>query len=136
MTSPVDVVRGAVAALNAGDIDRYLAGFAPSCQRWVAGIDVPFDVAAIGENLRLLHAAFDDLVLIEDALFGDATLACARWRLQGKHVGGYFGIPAAVHTIDVETCEVYEVGRDGLVTATWTYGDHDQLFRQIREVSA
>jgi predicted ester cyclase len=40
------------------------------------------------------------------------------------------GFPPKGRSIDVETCEIYEV-TDGIVVASWVYGDLGQLFRQI-----
>jgi predicted ester cyclase len=126
----VGAVRSAVAALNDGDIDGYLRYFDPSCPRWAHGLEQPLTLTDIGDNLRQLHAAFEGLQLEEDLLFGDARFACARWRLRGRHVRDYLGIAPKGRSIDVETCEVYEVS-DGLVVRAWVYGDLGQLFRQI-----
>jgi predicted ester cyclase len=129
-SKPVDAVRSAVAALNDGNIGGYLRYFEPSCPRWVAGLAQPLPLTDIADNLRQLHAAFEDLHLDEDLLFGDERFVCARWRLRGLHVRDYLGIAPKGQSIDVETCEIYQVG-GGLVVTTWTYGDLGQLFRQI-----
>ena len=129
-STAVDAVRSAVAALNDGDVDGYLRYFVPSCPRWVPGIEQPLSLTDIADNFRLLQAAFEDLHLHEDLLFGDERFACARWRLRGLHVGDYMGFAPKGQSIDVETCEIYEVS-DGLVVASWVYGDLGQLFRQI-----
>jgi SnoaL-like polyketide cyclase len=127
----VDAVRLAVAALNGGDVDRYLGYFEPSCKRWVAGFEQPLTLADVGDGLRQLHAAFEGLHLDEDLLFGDERFACARWRMRGLHVHDYLGMAPAGQSIDVETCEVYETGGDFVVTS-WVYGDLlGQLVRQI-----
>jgi hypothetical protein len=93
-TGNVDVVRAAVAALNDGDTAGYLSYFEPSCKRWVAGIVDPLELDVMKENLISLAAAFDPLKLIEEALFGDGDLVCARWRLVGTHVADYLGVAA------------------------------------------
>jgi hypothetical protein len=127
----VDAVRSAVAALNDGDIDGYLGYFDPSCERWVAGFAQPLNVGDVGDGLRQLDAAFEGLHLDEDVLFGDERFACARWRMRGRHVNDYLGCSPTGQAIDVETCEVYEIGAD-LVVTTWVYGDLlGQLVRQI-----
>jgi hypothetical protein len=54
-----DLIRRSVAALNAGDVEGYLAGFAPYSLRWVSGLDTPLTVNDIRANLTLLTAAFD-----------------------------------------------------------------------------
>ena len=128
--SGVESIRSAVMALNRGDIDGYLAHFDDSCQRWVAGVDQPFALGDIRDSLVQFHAAFNPLRLEEDALFGDESRVCARWRLCGRHVGEFMGLPASNREISVEQCEVYEF-RDGKVATVWTYGDMSALFRQI-----
>jgi hypothetical protein len=130
-STAVGAVRSAVAALNDGDIDGYLGYFDPSCQRWVAGFAEPLALGDVGAGLRHLHEAFEGLHLVEDLLFGDERFACARWRMRGVHVNAYLGSSPTGQRIDVETCEVYEIGGD-LVVATWVYGDLlGQLVSQI-----
>lgn len=127
----VDAVRSAVAALNVGDIDGYLACFDPACQRWVAGLAEPLDLTSVGDNVRALSAAFDGLHLDEDPLFGDERFACARWRMRGVHAGDYLGVAPTGRSISVETCEVYELGEE-LVSTSWVYGDVlGQLIQQL-----
>jgi hypothetical protein len=130
-STAVDAVRLAVAALNAGDVDGYLGSFDPSCRRWVVGFAQPLTLGEVGDGLRQLCAAFEGLHLAEDLLFGDERFACARWRMRGLHVNDYLGYAPTRHPIDVETCEVYEIGGDRVVT-TWVYGDVlAQLVAQI-----
>jgi predicted ester cyclase len=126
----VDAVRSAVIALNEGKIDGYLEHFDPSSKRWIGGAATPLSVTDIGDNLRQMRAAFAGLHLDEELLFGDERFVCARWRLRGRHVGHYLGCAPTGQSIDFETCEVYEID-DGVVIATWAYGDLDQLVRQI-----
>lgn len=130
----VGVVRAAVGALNAGDVQGYLRAFSPSSLRWVPGVAEPFPLAAIAEDIAALRDAFTGFHLHEDLLFGDGRHVCARWRMVGTHTGGYFGIAATGREISVETCEIYEFADDGLVETTWTYGDPMALFRQISAV--
>jgi hypothetical protein len=128
----VDAVRCAVAALNDGNIAGYLGYFDPSCERRVAGFAQPLTLDDVGDGLRQLDAAFAGLRLDEDLLFGDERFACARWRMRGLHVNDYLGVSPAGQSIAVETCEVYELGNDGVVVASWVYGDLlGQLLGQI-----
>lgn len=78
-----------------------------------------------------MQAAFADLHLDEEQLFGDEQFACARWNLRGRHVGDYLGFAPTGQSISFETCEVYEVDA-GRVIATWVYGDLGQLVQQIQ----
>ena len=124
------LVRRAVAALNDGDIEVYLGGFALDCLRWVSGLDVPFTVPDIRDNLRQLSAAFDRLHLHEDLLFGADGYVCARWTLTGIHIGEYGGIAPTHREIAVETCEVYTFTGDK-VTECHVYGETMSLFNQL-----
>jgi predicted ester cyclase len=125
-----DLVRRAVDALNRGDIEAYLGGFALDCLRWVSGLDVPFTVPDIRENLTQLSAAFDQLHLHEDLLFGADGHVCARWTLTGVHTGDYGGIAPTHREIAVETCEVYTFTGDK-VTECHVYGETMSLFNQL-----
>jgi predicted ester cyclase len=124
------LVRRAVEALNRGDADGYLSGFAPDCLRWVDGLGVALTVADIRDNLRQLFAAFDELHLHEDLLFGADGHVCARWTLTGLHTGEYGGIAATHREISVETCEVYTFTGDK-VTECHVYGETMSLFNQL-----
>ncbi len=126
----VDDIRTAVAALNRGEPDEYLRHFGPASLRWVDGIGEPFSLTDVGENLAQLLSAFEELHLIEELLFGTDRYACAHWRMTGRHMGKYLGLPPTGRTIDVRTCEVYEF-EGGRVRTTWTHGDVTTLFTQI-----
>lgn len=130
-TDGVGTVRSAVAALNVGHIDGYLAYVDPACERWLVGIDKPLSFADVRAGLTQLWDAFDDVHLDEVLLFGESAFVCARWRMSGTHCGEFIGLAATGRAIDVEQCEVYELGPDGLVSKSWVYGDHGLLYRQI-----
>ena len=125
------MVRRAVAALNGGDVEGYLDAFAPECLRWVGGLGLALTVSDIRDNLEQLFAAFDELHLDEDLLFGGDGHVCARWTLRGIHTGEYGGIAPTNREIAVETCEVYTFTGDK-VTVSFVYGETMSLFNQLR----
>jgi predicted ester cyclase len=127
-----DLIRRSVAALNAGDVEGYLAGFSPDSPRWVSGVKTPLTISDIRANLALLTAAFDELHLDEDLLFGARGFVCARWTLRGVHVGDYGGIAPTHRSIAVESCEVYALA-GGKVVESWVYSEMTSLFDQIAE---
>ncbi len=129
----VEALRAAVGALNVGDAAGYLRAFTPTSLRWVPGIERPFTLVDIAENVDQLLSAFTGFVLGEELLFGDGRHVCARWRMRGTHTGEYLGIAATGRVISVEQCEVYEFDaeRGGRVTNTWSYGDPLALFNQL-----
>jgi predicted ester cyclase len=126
------LLRRAVAALNEGDIEGYLSGFVPDCLRWVGGLGITLTVPDIRENLRQLFAAFDELHLDEDLLFGGNGHVCARWTLRGVHTGEYGGIAPTHREVAVDTCEVYTFTGDK-VTECYVYGESMSLFNQLAE---
>ena len=87
-------------------------------------------VPDIRENLTQLFAAFDELHLDEDVLFGGDGHVCARWTLRGVHTGEYGGIASTHREIAVETCEVYTFTGDK-VTECHVYGETMALFNQL-----
>jgi predicted ester cyclase len=131
----VGLVRRAVAALNAGDIEGYLGGFAPDCLRWVGGLGVSLTVSDIRDNLGQIFAAFDGLHLDEDVMFGGDGHVCARWTLRGVHTGAYGGIAPTGREIAVDTCEVYTFTGDK-VTECHVYGETMNMFNQLSEERA
>jgi predicted ester cyclase len=129
----VGAIRSAVRALNDGDIDGYFGYFDPACPRWVLGFAHPLALRDVRDGLEQLRAGFAELHLGEDLLFGDERFVCARWRMTGRHEDEYFGLAATGLSIDVETCEIYEVAGDRVITS-WVYGDLlAQLLGQICE---
>ena len=127
-----DLIRCAVAKLNAGDVEGYLAGFFPDAPRWVSGLDRPLTISDIRANLAQLNEAFDRLHLDEDLLFGARGFVCARWTLRGVHVGDYGGIAATHRDIAVESCEIYALA-GAKVVESWVYSDMTSLFDQIAQ---
>ena len=134
MTSgAVSAVRAAVVALNGGDIDGYFGHFDPACPRWIAGFASPIGLADVRDGFEQLRSAFAGFHLHEDLLFGDERFVCARWRLRGRHTSEYLGLAPRGLSIDVETCEVYEIA-DAVVVTSWVYGD--VLAQLVTQLSA
>jgi len=127
------VIRTAVEAMNAGDLNGYLKHFSPACVRRIAGFEEPMSLTEVGENLRQLMEAFEPLRLDEELLIEDDRFVCARWQLRGTQVGAFMGMASQGNTIDVATCEVYEIA-DGRVVESWVYQDPGQLFVQMAAV--
>jgi predicted ester cyclase len=93
-------------------------------------LGVALTVSDIRENLTQLYAAFEELHLDEDLLFGGDGHVCARWTLRGVHTGEYGGIAPTRREIAVDTCEVYTFTGDK-VTECHVYGETMSLFNQL-----
>jgi predicted ester cyclase len=105
-----------------GEIDGYFRHFHPACPRWIVGVAESLSLADVRDGFEQLRDAFAGFRLHEDLLFGDDRFVCARWRLQGRHTNEYLGVSPRRRSVDIETCEIYEVV-DGMVVTTWVYGD-------------
>lgn len=116
--------------MNQGDVAGYLSHFSSSCVRWIAGFDQPMSLDGVGEQLGELIGAFDPLHLDEELLIGDDRFVCARWQLRGTQVGTFMGMASHGNSIDVATCEIYEIA-DDLVVESWVYQDPGQMFTQM-----
>jgi hypothetical protein len=131
-SSGEDLIRRSVAALNSADVDGYLAGFSRACLRWVSGLDTPLTLSDVEANLRQMVAAFEQLHLHEDLLFGGSGHVFARWTLRGIHSGHYGGFAPTHRAIAVQTSELYAV-TGSIVTESWVYGEMTTLFNQLEE---
>jgi predicted ester cyclase len=129
----VDVVRAAVARLNASDVDGYLANFQPDCLHWIAGIPEPMPMPAFVESLHAMRGGLRDMQLEEMALFGVDNFVCAQWRTRGTHGAELFGMPPTHRSISFDTAEVYELDATRRIRTSWAFGDPGELFRQIGE---
>jgi predicted ester cyclase len=126
----LDAVRRAVAALNQGDVDTYAAAFAPGCGRWMSGADEPLPAADVANTLRALHRAFTDFRLDEELLVASGSYVIARWRTRGRHTAEFAGLAPTGRSVDVRTCEIYQL-EAGQVVATWSYGDPADMYHQL-----
>jgi predicted ester cyclase len=124
------VIRSAAAAMNRSDVAGYLKHFSSSCIRWISGFDQPMSLADVGGHLSELIGAFDPLRLDEELLMGDDRFVCARWQLRGLQVGAFMGMASHGNSIDVATCEIYEIAHD-VVVESWVYQDPGQMFTQM-----
>ncbi len=127
-----DLIRRLVAALNRGDVDGYLAGFSPTCLRWVSGLVTPLTLSDVEANLREMTTAFDHLHLDEDLLFGGSGHVFARWTLRGIHTGNYGGFAPTQRAIAVQTSELYAIS-GSVVAESWVYGEMTSLFKELEE---
>jgi predicted ester cyclase len=129
-----DVIRAAVARLNASDVDGYLANFQPGCLHWISGIAEPMAMPAFVESLHALRRGLPDMQLEEVTLFGVDNFVCAQWRTKGIHAAELFGMPATHRSISFDTAEVYELDSAERIRTSWAFGDPGVLFRQIGQI--
>jgi predicted ester cyclase len=130
--SYVEVIRAAVDRLNAGDVEGYLANFAPDCPHWIAGVADPIPMPDFVASLHGLRIGLPDLQLEEVALLCVDNFVCAQWRTRGTHTAEVFGMAATGRAVCFDTAEVYELDADGRVQASWAFADPTVMFAQFQ----
>ena len=114
-----------------GDLDAWLATFAPDGTCSDSGTPQPLSGQALIDHYGALFAGFPDLTVETVALHAiTADLAAWRWVIRGTHTGSYRGIPPTGRSLILPGCEFIEV-RDGLVQRVEGYFDRLSLLQQL-----
>jgi len=80
--------------------------------------------------VQQLHVAFGaPTVLVED-LLGEDDRVVLRWRIQGRHDGDLFGIPATGRPVELTGTNIYRL-TDGLIVENWENVDVLATLRQL-----
>jgi steroid delta-isomerase-like uncharacterized protein len=80
-------------------------------------------------------AAFPDLQLTIEDVFGCGDKVAARSRFTGTHTGDFMGIPATGKAISVGSMNIFRV-RDGKITDNWNQFDMLGLLQQLGVIPA
>ncbi|MEU6646462.1 ester cyclase [Saccharomonospora sp. NPDC046836] len=127
----VRLLRTALGALNAGDLDACLGCIHPDFLINLAGVAqqlVGRDIWLAG--VEQLRAAFPDVRLdIEDIFAADGRVA-VRNTIRGTHLGEFQGIAPTGRSIEVMSNEIYRV-ENGLIVEEWIVTDNATLFAQV-----
>lgn len=124
-----DVVREAVDALNAHDIDRMSATWADDMverfpDRTCHG------KAEVHRYFTDLIAAVEGLHMEIVALIGDETDVFFHWRMTGRHVGAYGGVAGTGREIAIDGMDHFTV-RDGRIVSNFVVADQLQFAEQV-----
>jgi hypothetical protein len=92
------------------------------------------------DAIRRLHegmgfgnqGAFSELAVVEVRRHHTDGAIIVEQRLRGRHTGTWEGVEATGKAIDVPVCTVYELDRDGRVTAERPYVDRWMLWKQLQ----
>lgn len=129
-TENAQVVRAYVEALNAFDLDRLRALFAPDAR--IYGVLGFGDLEQVAPIWRELHAGMS-MHLEVLALVAEGDAVAARYRESGRFVGPFRGLAGEAPTdrpYEVTAMEWFEL-KDGRITARWGARDFAALTRQV-----
>jgi steroid delta-isomerase-like uncharacterized protein len=120
-----------MAALNAHDVDRAAAFYAPDYEELdVAQVAVPVGPAGIRRTLTHYLRAFPDLQLTLDDLIVDGHRAVLVWTLRGTHHGTFMRIPPSGREVAVRGTSVLTI-EDGKIRRGLRIWDLAGLLRTL-----
>ena len=123
----------AVAAWNAGDVEKYLELYDERLALHAGTYDFP-DKEAAGAMYRGFFAATSDVRLAIDEAFGEGDRLCARYTVTGRHTGDLMGIPATGTDVAIVGITVMHF-EDGKVLERWDVDDSHETFARLREAA-
>ena len=130
-TAPVDVVRGVIDALNAGDLDGALAHISPDAVNHAAPPGTAPGLAGWRQTWEGLRAAFPDLRFTIEQSIQSGDAVANRYTMRGTHAGEFMGTPGTGHSFEVLTLDIIRV-RDGKVVEHWALSDQLAMSAQLR----
>ena len=101
------VVRGALAAINAGDLDALAAAIADDVVEHDVVPGMPPTKAGVIQFFTDLRASFPDLELRNDDIFSEGEKVTARSTINGTHKGEFMGMPATGNQISVPLADYF-----------------------------
>ena len=135
MASNVAVVRGAVDAWNAHDLERYLTAYTPDVKLhgFPEGVN---DAATLGEFFAGLWQAVPDATITLGDAFETGDKAAARLTITGTHEGELMGVPGTHRPISFEVITILRFDDQGRIVERWNVADFLTMMQQIGAVPA
>jgi steroid delta-isomerase-like uncharacterized protein len=122
-------IRTAVAALNAGDVDGFLAMFDSRLAHHGLAPE-PLDENGNRAFYEGFTTAFPGCQLVLDDMLAEADRVAVRFHVTGEHRGEFLGVPPTGRSIRVDAQAIMAF-EDGRVTERWTTADLMGLMSQI-----
>lgn len=120
-----------VEAFNAGDLDRYLAGYAPDAVIHGLPEHHPATVEGHRSYLTEMRAAIPDLRVDVHHLIVEGEMSAARLTYSGTHKGPLQGIPGTGRHLSWDAMNFRRFNDDGLTVERWLLSDSIGLLHQL-----
>ena len=124
------VVRGALAAINAGDLDALAAAIADDVVEHDVVPGMPPTKAGVIQFFTDLRASFPDLELRNDDIFSEGEKVTARSTINGTHKGEFMGMPATGNQISVPLADYFRF-ENGKIAEHWAVTDTGIMMQQL-----
>ncbi len=126
----LEITKGALDALSAGDSDRFASYFAEAAE-W--GGDAFPSTASGREAIQQLGQGYVDAFAVRfeierQVASGDTVMTCYRYR--GTHQGEYQGVAPTNQQVEGAVCAVSEI-QNGKIVQRTEYWDEATLLQQI-----
>lgn len=130
-TKNVDLLRAALEALNAGDLEACMSRMEPEFIINIAGVPQYTGRDTWKQGVDYFRQAFPDTTATIEDIFGTGDRVAVRLTLTGTHTGEFQGIPATGRTVTYSSNEIYRIGDNSLIAEEWICSDMASLFAQI-----
>ncbi|EWT00710.1 ester cyclase [Intrasporangium oryzae NRRL B-24470] len=124
----------AVDAFNAGDLDRYLASYAPYAVIHGLPEHLPPTVAGHREFLTAMRAALPDFKAEVHTLIVENDTSAARLTYTGTHRGVLQGVPPTGRRLRWDAMNFRRFNDEGLTVERWILNDNIALLHQLGRV--
>jgi steroid delta-isomerase-like uncharacterized protein len=132
----IDLIRRALSAFNAADLDRCVTLMTEDFAINLAGM--PFQMRgreAWKSNAEVMQIAFPDIQAQIDDIFAAEDRVAVRLTFRGSHSGEFLGIAPTGREVVFTSVEIYRVV-DGQLAEEWISSDLTTLMRQLTEPDA
>jgi steroid delta-isomerase-like uncharacterized protein len=132
----IDLIRRALSAFNAADLDRCVTLMTEDFAINLAGM--PFQMRgreAWKSNAEVMQIAFPDIQAQIDDIFAAEDRVAVRLTFRGSHSGEFLGIAPTGRDVVFTSLEIYRVA-DGQLAEEWISSDLTTLMRQRTEPDA
>jgi steroid delta-isomerase-like uncharacterized protein len=122
--------------INAGDIEGFSRHLADDFVEHEATPGLAPTKDGVKEFFRMQRAAFPDMRMDVEDVFGNGDKAVARVRYTGTNRGDFMGMPATGKSVDVQLIDMFRFGDDGRVREHWGVIDLMAMMQQLGVVPA
>lgn len=129
----VDLIRRALSAFNAADLDQCMTLMTEDFAINLAGM--PFQMRgreAWKSNAEVMQVAFPGIQAQIDDIFAAEDRVAVRLTFRGNHAGEFMGIAPTGRDVAFTSLELYHVV-DGQLAEEWICSDLPTLTRQLTE---
>lgn len=120
--------------INAGDIEGFGGLLATDFIEHEEAPGLAPTKEGVMDFFRMFRAAFPDIRMNVEDIFGSGNKVVARVRLTGTHEGDFMGVPATGKHVDIQLIDIMAIGDDGLAHEHWGVLDSLAMMQQLGQI--